>query len=228
MAASADPDTKTRLLDAAERAFAERGFAAASLRRIIAEAGVNLAAANYHFGSKSGLIRAVFARRIGPLNAERLARLEELSRAAGRRAPALEDIIEALIRPALRLAHDPAFGGANIMRLYGRTIAEPGDALQTVFQEQFGEVARRFTEAFQRACPRLPATVLQWRLHFTIGAMAHVMCDPTNVRRFTNGLCDPRDTEEVVGQMKSFLAAGFQADVSSNASRRRTRRRRAR
>ena len=61
-------DTRERLLDAAKYLFAQRGVDATSLRHITAEAAANLASVNYHFGSKEALFRAVFVRRIGPVN----------------------------------------------------------------------------------------------------------------------------------------------------------------
>jgi multidrug efflux system outer membrane protein len=207
-----DNDTKTQILDAAEQAFADLGFDAASLRHIISVAGVNLAAVHYHFGSKDGLMRAVFDRRLGPLNCERLGLLDEIEKVAGRRKELpLEPVIEALIGPALRLARDPFKGGPEVMRLFGRTIAEPGEEIQKLLHDQFGGVADRFGRALSRACPKLPVAVLHWRLHFTIGAMGHVMCDPTRMKDFTGGMCDPGDTDEVIRQMTAFLAAGFRA-----------------
>lgn len=215
-------DTKTLILDAAEQSFADLGFDAASLRHIISVAGVNLAAVHYHFGSKEGLIRAVFDRRLGPLNEERLRALDEIEAAAGRRKGLpLEPVIRALIEPALRLARDPLKGGPDVMRLFGRTIAEPSPELQLMLHGQFGHVASRFGAALKRACPGLPPSVLQWRFHFTIGAMGHVMCDPTKMREFTGGACDPADTEEVIRQMTGFLAAGFRAPVEKPARRKR-------
>jgi multidrug efflux system outer membrane protein len=216
MSESTGNDTKTLILNAAEQSFADRGFDAASLRHIISEAGVNLAAVHYHFGSKEGLIRAVFARRLEPLNAERLQRLDAIEASGRRNPPGLEDVIRALIEPALRLAR----GGPEVMRLFGRAIAEPAAGLQELLQDQFGPVAGRFTGALARSCPELSPAVLRWRFHFMIGAMGHVMCDPTDMREFTGGLCDPVDTDEVVRQMTRFLAAGFRAPVEKRRARR--------
>ena len=106
-----EPSTTERILDTAEELFAEQGFST-SLRNITADAGVNLAAVNYHFGSKEALIQAVFTRRLGPLNAERL-RLLDAIEAHGWNDGALESILEAFIGPALRMSHDPK--GATFM-----------------------------------------------------------------------------------------------------------------
>ena len=204
--------TRIRILDAAEKVFAEKGFAGASLRRIIATAGVNLASVHYYFGSKEGLIAAVFDRRIGPLNAERLALLDQLESKAGRRGGVkLEDLIEALIGPALRLARDPDKGGPVVLRLFGRIVAEPSEFLGRVLRDQFQGVVDRFTAALARALPRLPRSTLLWRLEFAVGSMGHVMCDPAHIRERSGGLCDATDTEFVIREMVRFLAAAFRA-----------------
>src|ERR1700752_4970176 len=98
--------TKARILDAAEALFMEHGFEATSLRAITASAGVNLAAVNYHFGSKEELFQAVPTRRLAPMNQERLDLLSELEREAGTDALPCDRILEAMFIPALRLARD--------------------------------------------------------------------------------------------------------------------------
>ncbi len=209
-----EADTKTLILDAAEQAFAERGFEAASLRHIIAEAGVNLAAIHYHYGSKEALISAVFARRLGPLNQERLAWLDRLEQEAGKKALPVEKVIEALVAPALRMACGPGNARHVVMRLFGRTLAEPSEALQRVLHQQFGDVVKRFTAAFRRAMPALPGRVLALRMQFVIGAMAHVMCDPENHGKSARDLCNVSDTETVLREMVAFLAAGMRAPLT--------------
>ena len=201
-------DTKTRILDSAERLFAEHGFAATSLRGITAEAGVNLAAVHYHFGSKEGLVEAVFARRVGPLNDERLRLLDECEADGGR----LEDILRALLGPALRLTreHSDDF----VMRLLGRMFSEPGERVQAIFTEQFREVALRFTTALQAVVPELPAQEFFWRMHFMIGAMAHTMVDTHRIQFLSRGLCDPTDVDGNIERLVTFTAAGFRAQSS--------------
>src|SRR5512135_1496279 len=108
--------TKTRLLDAAEQLLAERGFAACSLRAVTATAGVNLGAVNYHFRSKEALIQAVFARRLAPLNRERLAALDALEAEAAGRPVAPEALLHALLGPVLRLGRE----GECVIKLLGR------------------------------------------------------------------------------------------------------------
>jgi AcrR family transcriptional regulator len=206
-----DIDTKSRILDAAERAFADAGFAAASLRHIIAAAKVNLAAVHYHFGSKEGLIEAVFARRIKPLNTERLALLDAAEKRAGSRALPVTGVLAAMIGPALRLSRDETRGGAAFTRLLGRTLAEPTPGLQSMLQRQFGDVIARFTAAFRRALPRLPDGEIFWRIKFVVGAMAHTMCDPQNLRLMSRDLRDPADAGDLTRRLVNFLAAGMRA-----------------
>ena len=71
-------DTRERILDAAERLFMAHGYEGTSMRQITGEAAVNLAAVNYHFGSKESLMQEVFRRRLDWLNEERLRVLDHM------------------------------------------------------------------------------------------------------------------------------------------------------
>lgn len=200
-------DTKERILDTAERIFAEQGINACSIRSITSEAGVNLASVHYHFGSKEALIRAVWERRVAPINEERLKMLDAVEAAAGGGPPSLEGIFEAVIRPYLRVCLDPEKGEV-VRRLFGRVFEEP--SLRPVIQEVYREMARRLTLAIQRALPDLPPEELSWRIHLAIGAI-DAIGDPERLKAISGFLsCDPSGSEEeVTARMLSFVVAGL-------------------
>lgn len=200
--------TKDRILDAAEELFAEEGFAT-SLRAITASAGVNLAAVNYHFGSKDALIQEVFARRLGPLNDERLRLLDRLEGAASGAGPPLDKIIEAFVGPAIRMSHNPQ--GATFMRLFGHTLSQRDDRIMRMFTDQFQEIIQRFSAALGRALPHLDRVEVFWRMLFMVGAMAHTMALSDKVPAITGGLCDASDVEATVRRLVPFLAGGMRA-----------------
>ncbi len=205
-------DTRDRLLDAAEGLFAQHGIGATSLRAITAEAGTNLASIHYHFGSKEALIHAVFARRLEPLNRERLRLLDAAEAAEGGSSPPLESIIEAFVAPALRLRQDPARGGQNFMCLMGRIHSEPSELTQTIL-EQFDDVFRRFTAALGYALPHLPLPERLWKFFFMIGSMVFPLVGTEMISQKTDGLCDPADVEENIRRLVAFISAGMQAPV---------------
>src|SRR3989442_13609471 len=78
--------TRERLLEAAERLFAERGFRATSVRALTSEAGCNVASVNYHFGGKEGLYREMFRRRLVALREQRIAGIRRAMDETGGRA----------------------------------------------------------------------------------------------------------------------------------------------
>ena len=156
------PHTRDRLLDSAERLFAENGVDATSLRHITNDAEANLASVNYHFGSKEELFRQVFARRIGPINQERL-RLLDSCEAQG--TPSLECVLEAFLAPTLRLRSDPEQGGEHFMCLMGRLFSEPTE-WKTILMEEFNEIFQRFGTALQMALPEHAPIDLTWHLFF--------------------------------------------------------------
>jgi AcrR family transcriptional regulator len=207
-AKSSTKDTKERILDAAERLFADRGFAATSMRTLTQAADVNLAAVNYHFGSKERLIRAVFSRRLRPLNEERLAKLERaVARPSGEEA--LRGIVEAFIGPPLRMSRNAE--GAVFMRLLGHAMNQPKDAVRQLLGEQFREVLDRFTAAIRQALPQLPEREIRLRLLFMAGAMAHTMCLSDELRRMYDGAAECENAEAMVERLVPFLCAGLRA-----------------
>src|SRR5947209_1582864 len=107
--------TRDRILDAAEELFMEHGFEATSLRQITTAAEVNLAAVNYHFGSKEELFQSVLTRRLDPMNQERMALLTAYEQCAAPHPLSCEKIMSAMFIPALRLARDPDRGGKNFL-----------------------------------------------------------------------------------------------------------------
>ena len=203
--------TKDRILDAAEALFALNGSSGASLRAITRRAKVNLAAVHYHFGSKDRLLEAVLARRLLPLNAERIRRLETYQKEAGRKKERLENIIEAMVGPALRLSRDENKRGRIFMRLLGRLVLEPDARIQNLLTGQFETVLKKFMPSLTVALPHLSPEDFFWRLHFLVGSMAHTMADSERIRLISGGMCDPDDTEGTVQCLVTFLCGGLRA-----------------
>jgi len=203
--------TKTRILDAAEHLFATGGVTGTSIRAITARAKVNLAAIHYHFGSKESVLESVLSRRLIPLNAERLALLEEYERRSKNNVVALPKVIEALVGPALRVSRDPKKGGDLFMKLLGRLVLEPDEKIQSLLTDQFRTVLERFMPALKNALPKLESADFYWRLHFLVGAMAHTMADSDRIKNISGGACDPDNTEETIDRLVVFLTAGLKA-----------------
>jgi AcrR family transcriptional regulator len=201
--------TKDRILAAAEELFARTGVARTSLRAITALARVNLAAVNYHFGSKDGLVEEVYRRRLEPLNRARLANLDRLEKRA--RKPSLEAILEAFMTPVASLARDPAQGGPTVMRLLGQTHAEAEAPFKAWFAGEYRRVLERYHAALCRALPGLPPEDVRWRLQFLVGALTYPVAERQLVELVSGEAIDPQDVNLVVERLLPFVAAGFRA-----------------
>jgi AcrR family transcriptional regulator len=203
-------DTKQRILDVAEEMFADQGFAGTSLRSIIAAADVNLAAVHYHFRSKDALLEAVVLRRLGPLNQERLDLLNECERRAGKVGPTVEEILNAFVTPAVALMHNTAEGRV-FGKLLGRLHWETRPSFAMIARKHFNPLFQRFQAALSKALPGIPAEQLLWRMHFTIGAMAHTLTSSDTLEVVSQGVCKSSDAETAIPQLIEFLSAGFRA-----------------
>lgn len=204
-------DPRLRILDAAERAFADSGFEGASLRQIVEAAGVNLATVYYYFHSKEGLMGAVFERRFGPAHAEHLKSLRALeTEYRGRRIP-LEMLLRSMLLPPLHLAASATDNGPTVMRLIGRVVADPNPRIQELLREQHKDVRKAYLAAIHRSAPHLSKADLWWRFEFVWGAFVFVLSNPSRMEKTTGGLCNPSDTSAVLSQMLAVFTAGFRA-----------------
>lgn len=198
--------TRERILGVAETLFARHGFAGASLRQVTAAAKVNLAAVNYHFGSKESLIEEVFRRRLDELNRHRLAALAKAQ--AGEAS--LEDVLDAFIRPALEQSMD-AGGGAAFVRVLARAYAEHDERLRKFLSDNYGHVLRDFATAFARLLPHLEKEELYWRLDIVAGALTYAMADFGMIKRRA-AISEASHRELAAAHLIRFAAAGLRAE----------------
>jgi AcrR family transcriptional regulator len=205
-------ETRTRILDAAEELFMQHGFEGTSMRQLTSKAGVNLAAVNYHFGSKDALIEAVFRRRLDPMNAARSAALQALEDVSP--APSPEAIIRAFIGESLRMIEDSRSGGRNFIRLLGRTYTEPSKPIRVLIGQLYAPTMERYKTAFERALPQMPREELVWRIHFMFGTLSYTLAATDAVQLIAG--CKPEDRHDarlLEDRLTAFLAAGLTAPL---------------
>lgn len=201
--------TKAAVFSAAERLFALHGFQNVSVRDITAEAGVNLASVNYHFGSKDALLFEIFRRRTSELNRERARMLHEAaSRQAGR--PSVRDILEAYFAPPMRWAspdNDRRISMQFIIRARSEGTADMREVLKTDVSH-----LERFANALMAARPDLPKEDVYWRLHFVLG-MVHNnrFAEFDRLHHLSGGLTREGDVDGLLRRMLDFAEAGFLA-----------------
>ena len=191
--------TKTRILNAAEKLFGEKGFDGTSLRDITTEALVNLAAVNYHFQSKESLMDAVIERRFAPVNQRRMDMLD----AAGP-SPTVEQVVAAFVSPLFVMDVMPA------VPLIGHVLSNPNQFFERVYKKHLVQVVQRFSAAIGAALPQLPPEEPFWKLQFMAGSMVHVLA-LSSVLPFMSG--QPVDRGELQRRLIAFLSAGLRAAV---------------
>jgi AcrR family transcriptional regulator len=212
--ARAAVETKERILDAAETLFMEHGYEATSLRSLTTAADVNLAAVNYHFGTKEELFEAVLTRRLDPMNQRRLELLTRFESESAPKPLPCDRILSALLVPALALARDPARGGSNFLRLLGRAYADPAPFIRQLLSDQYAEMITRFKAAFARALPQMPRKELSWRLHFIMGALSYTLAGTDALKLIAE--LNPLETandEILLRRLAPFLLAGLTAPL---------------
>jgi AcrR family transcriptional regulator len=201
--------TKAAVFASAERLFALHGFQNVSVRDITADAGVNLASVNYHFGSKDALLFEIFRRRTAELNRERARMLHEANdRHDGK--PPVREILEAFFTPPLRWAAPDNDRRISVQFII-RSRSEGTEEMREALTKDVSHLAR-FSEALIAACPHLPRETVYWRLHFCLG-MTHNnrFAEFDRLHVLSDGLTREGDTEGLLTRMLDFAEAGFRA-----------------
>ncbi len=208
----AQVDTVTRILDAAEELFAEHGFAETSLRTITARADVNLAAVNYHFGSKKALIQAVFARFLTPFYKMVETSLDVHEKNHPDTILSIEDILKFVARAMASVTEGDRSRLAIFMRLLGLAYNQGQGHLRKYLQTEYRSLFRRVMALIAKATPDLQPVERFWRFHFMLGSAAFTLSSMENLRAIVEHDFDTKCTEEeVVGYLLPFLAAGIRA-----------------
>jgi AcrR family transcriptional regulator len=199
-------DARTRIVEAAERLFADRGYHAVSLRTIMAEAEVNVSAAHYYFRSQKNLFRAVFEERAMRINARRR---ERLTRCFKNGAPcSIENVLEAYVAPALEIATEP--GGAMFVRIAAQASIDPNPEVRDIIETAYDETAQLFVAAIKKICPRVKSEDLFWRLNCVFGTMMYIRANNGRVAHILGSAhYDSLDVKSALKYVIPFLAAGF-------------------
>ena len=210
-------DTRERILDAAERLFMAHGYEGTSMRQITGEAAVNLAAANYHFGSKESLMQEVFRRRLDWLNEERLRVLDAMEGAAAGKPLKPSQIVDGFFGTLLRLADDERRGGIVFLRLLGRTHTEPSEFIRAFLADEYAGVMERYQQALFRALPDVPRAEIVWRFHFMLGATSYAIAGTDALRLVADWKIEEADmvdrNDRLVPRLMSFLLGGLRAPL---------------
>jgi AcrR family transcriptional regulator len=201
--------TRDQILRAAEKLFAERGFRAMTLRDVTKDARVNLAAVNYHFGSKINLMRAVIEKRFQPINAERLERLDAYVAEHSPEPVPLEKIIGALFRPLFDHAKTNHGPDRVFMQMIGRAVTEPADFMRNMHKEFFSELCLRFNAELKRACPELSDDAIQYRMFLAVSTMIGAIAEQTRLETMTNGKLRSDDLDRICDELIRFVVYGF-------------------
>lgn len=221
--------SRARILDRAERLFARLGYHGTSLREVARACGIRQSLVQYHFGTKELLFRAVFERRVLPLNHERMARLDLLETAAREGTMEAREVARALVEPIVLLARHGRGGAQLYPQLVAQILNDPQPHARRISQEFNDPVARSTIRALKRALPQMPADDLAWCYIFAVGAMVSAVAGTGRVRDLSAGRCDPDDVERIVALLVPFIAGGTRAVMAERSrrpatkSRRRTR-----
>jgi len=207
-----EPNTKEKILDSAEYLFANKGLKETSVRDITSHANVHLAAVNYHFKTKDGLLEAIMEQRLIPLNRQRLRLLDKFEKRFGIGSVPLEYALYSLIYPEIRMC----FEAPHFLKIVGQIVSHPDEETYNIFISNFQDVFTRFKEVLIVSLPHMSDEDLMWKMHFLIGSMIHTCTNHRELTLLSKGICELKDQVEIVNRLISFCAAGLRSEVYSH------------
>jgi AcrR family transcriptional regulator len=198
------PASREEILEAAERHFAERGYAAANLREIASDAGVTQAMVKYYFGSKLDMFKEVYLQRGNSLAEERMSLLEAVVSQA---SFGIEDVVRAYLIPSFKL-RDSAQGRA-FLRLQARLHAESDDIAYQLRREAYDRPVRAYVATLLTLLPDKTEEVIYLRFAQLIGIYIYIVSDMHRIEEISGVTRVVPSTEALVEEIVVFAAAGF-------------------
>ena len=211
--------TRERILETALMLFVHKGPAGTSMREITKTAGVNLAAVNYHFGSKDGLMSEVFDRHLSKINNARVTMLDAVEASSPYGPPVLESVLEAFIRPFIVCALVSENGSDSFLHLMGRCLSEPPEYFKRHILPHYESLIQRYSTAIANALPNLSREEIFRRLCFVAGALHYALYMRSLDEAFIRP-DNPLEGDELVRELIAFATAGMRADRGRNKKHR--------
>jgi len=199
--------TETEFLDAAERQFADNGYAGAKIRAIADEAKANLGALHYYWGSKESLFKAACVRRMAPMIAERMGRFDAL----GESPSSIEDILRAFFEPAFLSDREDPVKRRLFCRTYARILTDPAPEVRAIVADIFTETTNRLVRLLRSACTDIDDTTFYWRLHCVLGVFQHAAGYTDDIGTLAAGRFDTSRLDVGIERIIQFVAAGLKA-----------------
>jgi len=207
--------TRDAIIQAATLLIARGGLARATLRAVTNDAGANLAAVNYHFRSRQGLLQAVFDRPMGQIK-QRRSELLRSAQAQPRRARSAQTglIVEALYWPLFEHFAHP--GGETELRAVAELRLDRSEEARRIITSHEGAAMEPFTKAFRAALPDLAAARLNTRLHLVNSGVWVWLGSPLSESLAKGGRPGLRDA---FLELQAFAVAGLMSPAPSSGRR---------
>ena len=207
---SAAPSTRERILIAAERLFADRGYNGVSVRDIASEAQVSLGMIRYHFESKENLLLQVFRRLMGPIREERKRRVTQLLQSCNGKQPDLGSLLEGILTPAFKLGRK----NDTYRKLVGRSSTDPTLEIRRMYNKQFERSPLSAHRLLREACPHLSREEFYWRYFCYYGAMHYVLADVGRMQMIAGKDFDTSDPDIALKYVIPFFKAALSAPAT--------------
>ena len=205
--------TRKRLLHATEYLFASHGFSGLTMRGVAEKANTNIASAHYHFGSKEAMVLEMLRKRIEPLNALRLMKLEEEKTKVGNEALPTRVVFSALISPIGELVSRDS-ESLIMNQLVARSFTEPVSFIEKMQRRFFKQLATIFISELKNSHPQANEEDIHWNFHLAISAMLGALAQHRRLKDFSNGICDDKDFKGMINRLICFTSSGFDAGIS--------------
>lgn len=201
--------TAERILDIAEKLFAERGYNGTSIRDITSEARVNLGAIPYHYGSKENLLEAIVARRASAMTGERMILFDRCERESRGAPLPVRAVLRAYFEPIFALARQP--GGSRFLRIQNEISAERTPVSRRILAKYYDPSARRLLRLLARSTRKVEPDALLWRFNFILGAVTFTLVQRDRIRELSDHPAGADDLDRAQAELIEFVAKGFDA-----------------